>query len=262
MVQMLVAAGANVNQVAPDGSTALLVATASLATSSAGYERVGTFLLEHGAELTVAALPYTVLHVAVATGKAELVKAVLARGADPNARAGRGGDKDMVKVSKGATPFWLAAKQVDTNLMRLLIAAGADRTVTPDDGTTALMAAAGVGQVEGPRARADFTSPYRSHWDESRALEAVTLLLDLGDDINAANRSKSWSALHGAAHMGADRMVQLLVERGATLDAKDKNGQTPWSLAAEGARDQLTRIPHKSTADLLRKLGAIGASSK
>jgi ankyrin repeat protein len=146
--------------------------------------------------------------------------------------------------------------------MRMLAAAGADSTLTPDDGTSAVMSAAGVGQVEGPRGHAAFASPYRSYWDETRALEAVKLLLDLGADINAVNKSRAWSALHGAAHIGADRMVRFLVEQGATIDVQDKNGQTPWSLAAEGARDQLTRIPHKSTADLLLQLGAVPTASK
>jgi ankyrin repeat protein len=89
-----------------------------------------------------------------------------------------------------------------------------------------------------------------------RALEAVRLLLQLGGEINAVNKSREWTALHGAAHIGADKMVQFLVAHGAIMDVRDKNGQTPWSLAVEGARDQLTRIPHKSTADLLQRLEA------
>lgn len=106
---------------------------------------------------------------------------------------------------------------------------------------------------------ATFASPYRSRWDETRALDAVAVLLDLGADINAVNKGRKWSALHGAARIGADRMVQFLVDHGAKLDVTDKNGQTPLSLAAEGARDQLTRIPHTSTADLLRRLEAARA---
>ena len=255
MAEMLVAAGAAVDQAARDGTTALLVAAGSFAISKEGYERVGGFLLDRGADPHVKALPYTALHAAIATGKPGLVNALIAHGADPNARAAGGGG-EVIRVPKGATPFWLAAKEVDADLLRILAAAGADPALVPADGTTPLMAAAGVGQVEGPRVNAAFASPYRSRWDETRALESVRLLLSLGGDLNAVNQSRSWSALHGAAHIGADRMVQLLVDQGAVLNLKDKNGQTPWSLAAEGARDQLTRIPHKSTADLLQKLEA------
>jgi ankyrin repeat protein len=255
--RMLLDAGADVNHAAEDGSTALFVAAASLAIPNNGLQEVGALLLERGADITPTGLSYTALHVAVASGKPALVSALLAHGADPNARvaptkkAGSG-----MRYQAGATPFWLAARAVQPQTMRTLLAHKADPSMSPDDGTTALMTAAGVGQVEGPRARNAFLSPYRSNWDETRALEAVELLVALGSDINAVNKSKGWTALHGAAHIGADRMVEWLVRHGAAVDVKDKIGQTAWSLATEGARDQLTRTPHPSTAELLRKLGA------
>jgi ankyrin repeat protein len=262
IARTLVAAGAQVDQAGDGGITALLVASGSLGPTSGGYEQTGAFLLEQGADPNVKALPYTALHAAIVTRKPELVKALLAAGANANARAAGGGGNDVIRIPKGATPFWLAAREVDVNLMRVLSAAGADVAQAPDDGSTALMTAAGVGQVEGPRVNAAFASPYRSRWDETKALDAVRLLLELGGDVNAVNKTRGWSALHGAAHMGADRMVQWLVERGATIDVRDKNGQTAWSIASEGARDQLTRIPHRTTADLLLKLGADSSSSK
>ena len=255
MARMLVAAGASVNEADADSNTALSVATGSVARSSTGHERVGTFLLEHGADHSLSAKPYGPLHEAAGTGKAELAQALLAHGADPNARATGRGSAGGARISKGATPFWVAASKVDVHLVRMLVAAGADSALTPEDGTTALMTAAGIGQVEGPRAGA-FASPYRTRWDETRALEVVALLLDHGADINAVNKKRTWTALHGAAHIGADRMVRFLVERGATVDVKGKNGQTAWSLAAEGFRDEITRTPHESTADLLLALGA------
>jgi ankyrin repeat protein len=261
ITRLLIAAGAEIDQAANDGTTALFVAAASLGVSGAGHDKVAALLLEHGASPELQGLPHTALHLAVSTRKAPLVRTLVARGANPNARVARRGQPRSggeISLTAGATPFWLAAKEVDAEMMRILAAAGADPALTPDDRTTALMTAAGVGQVEGPRARNAFASPYRSRWDESHALEAVVLLVELGADVNAVNASRGWTALHGAAHMGADRMVEWLVARGATLDVPDKNGQTPWSIAAEGARDQLTRIPHQSTADLLRRLGAAG----
>jgi ankyrin repeat protein len=257
--RMLISAGADVQRAAADGATALMVAAGSLSLPDDGRERTAITLLDHGADPNTAAFGYTVLHLAVATGKPDLVRHLLTHGANPNARAIKSRSGGPLRVPEGATPFWLAAKEINADLMRALAAAGADATSTPADRTTALMAAAGVGQVEGPRAKGSFASPYRSRWDEARALEAVGVALDLGGEINAVNAAKGWSALHGAAHIGADQMVQFLVAHGAALDVPDKNGQTPLSLASEGARDQLTRIPHKTTADLLVKLGAMPA---
>jgi ankyrin repeat protein len=66
----------------------------------------------------------------------------------------------------------------------------------------------------------------------------------LGADPNAANDAED-TALHGAASKGYDAIVQLLADRATRLDAKNKRGRTPLASAAK-----------KSTADLLRKLGA------
>jgi hypothetical protein len=81
--------------------------------------------------------------------------------------------------------------------------------------------------------------------DEDRALEAARLALDLGADVNAANDAGD-TALHGAASKGYDAIVQLLADKGARLEVKNKRGRTPLATAK------------KSTADLLRKLGAKG----
>ena len=253
----LIKAGADAARTAADGANALMVAAGSLSLPDDGRERTAMALLDDGADPNTVAFGYSVLQVAVATGKPDLVSALLMHGANPNVRAMKSRGGGAVRIPEGATAFWLAAREVNAALMRTLAAAGADTTSTPADGTTALMTAAGVGQVEGPRAKGSFASPYRSRWDEGRALAAVAAALDLGGEINAVNTAKGWSALHGAAHIGADRMVRFLVEHGAALHVPDKNGQTPLSLASEGARDQLTRIPHRSTADLLVKLGAM-----
>jgi ankyrin repeat protein len=106
------------------------------------------------------------------------------------------------------------------------------------------MAAAGVGRTEG-----------QTMVTEQQAIEAVTVALALKNDINAA-RADGWTALHGAAYNGADAVVRLLAMNGATLDVVDKLGRTALSIA-EGAKVKDTIfVVHKSTADLLRSLGA------
>ena len=120
----------------------------------------------------------------------------------------------------GQTPFLTASLSGDVTVMRLLLAHGADPHIPTVAGTTALMAAAGVNWVfyqtydEGPKA----------------LLEAVELCHSLGMDVNAVN-SMGLTALHGAANRGSDDIIRFLVDKGAKLDIKDKEGRTPltWS---------------------------------
>ena len=120
----------------------------------------------------------------------------------------------------GQTPFLTAALAGDLTVMRLLLKHGADPHIPTFAGTTALMAAAGVNWVfdqtydEGPKA----------------LLEAVKLCHELGMDVNAIN-SMGLTALHGAANRGSDDIIRFLVEKGAKLDVKDKEGRTPLTWA-------------------------------
>jgi ankyrin repeat protein len=104
-------------------------------------------------------------------------------------------------------------------MMRMLLAYGADPYITSLDNTTPLMVASGIGYLTG----STFT------WPEADALEAVRLAMQLGD-VNAVNGS-GLTALHGAAFRGWNPAVQLLVDGGAKLDTKDKNGRTPMNWA-------------------------------
>ena len=78
----------------------------------------------------------------------DLVRKLAARGADLNARLTReprDGNRQSMKRA-GATPFLLATKALDLPYMQLLLDLGADPKLATDEGTNALMAAAGVGQ--------------------------------------------------------------------------------------------------------------------
>jgi ankyrin repeat protein len=245
------------------GATPLLVATVR------AHVPFALFLLEHGADPNVADAGFAPLHWAAGTwesgeanpvfgfndamsgipqreGKLQLVKALLARGANPNARVTQrppgfaGGYTDSV----GATPFFLAAATADIELMRLLLAAGADPLQTTRSNTTAIMAAAGMNRTLG-----------ESAVTEDQALEAVKLLLELGVDAKAV-ASNGENALFGPAYRGWNRLVQLLIDRGANVNAVSKAGITPWR-AASGQGDRLGGVLfNPDTADLLVKHGA------
>ena len=115
--------------------------------------------------------------------------------------------------------------------MRLLLEKGADPSITTFNGTTALMAAAGVNWVAG---QTFSESPAR--WRE-----AVELCLELGADVNAVNEM-GLAAVHGAANRGSDEIIELLARHGARLDTPDKQGRTPLCLGGRGVPgDELTR---------------------
>ena len=115
---------------------------------------------------------------------------------------------------------------------------------TKGDNTTPLLAAAGGPWLED-----------RTPEEERRALEAVQAAVELGADLNAAN-DKGLTALHGAAYAGANEIVEFLVSKGATVEAQDKMGQTPWTIAAQGLVGDEDKVTRQATAKLLVELGA------
>ena len=150
----------------------------------------------------------------VATGSLDsldLVDKLVAHGADVNARQTqepRDGYRNQLDRT-GATPFLLAAKSADVDLMRVLLAGGADPLLPTPDQSTSLMVAAGVG----------IYNVGESPGTNAEALEAVRLVWELGGDATAAN-DYDYTALHGAAHRGSPALVEFLVDQGAQLDAK------------------------------------------
>jgi uncharacterized protein len=178
----------------------------------------------------------------------ELIKAILAHGANLNARLthnlpGRSGmDYGDVALDEGTTPFMRAARSGDAATMRVLLAAGADPKLVTKDGNNALLFAAGIGYRD-----------KNTRGTDAEALEALQLCMDQGLDLNQAN-NKGETVLHGAANRGSDLLVKFLVEHGAKLDAKSKAGFTPLDIAL-GKDSFALPVPHDSTVALLRSLG-------
>jgi hypothetical protein len=239
------------------------------------------FLLREGANPDVASRDgETALHAAISIGgrrigydpdatvkepadKPALIKALLARGANPNARAlratlrsitGAGSSADtraadnfgVARQRRGATPFFVAAENADVAIMRLLLDGGADPSLTTDDRTTPLMAAAGLGHG-GDR--------YERFWSAGRALDAVTFLVDRGADVNAANEA-GFTALHGTAFVGADAAAEYLARHGANLNAQDFIKRTAYRIAEGHKGGGMSFVSRPSTVALLSRLGA------
>lgn len=285
--RLLVAAGADVDDQPPYGTSATVVAAHS------GHADVAAFLLQQGANPNAADAGYTALHAAILHKDAALVRALLDHGADPDAPVLRSTPvrRDAVDFHLhpswvGATPFWLAARFNAPDIMRLLVERGADplrahhpkywpgslsirdeRVEVEEGATTALMAAAGLGGREplfsvDRLARIAESAPVRSTRREpDRAvrertmLEAVKTAARHGIDVNTANAEGN-TALHAAAGRGYARVVEYLVSRGARLDARNADGRTPLALAQRGAIRGRSATPHHATVELLRRLGA------
>jgi ankyrin repeat protein len=288
--RILLAAGADSNDAMPDGTSALVLAAHS------GRGAVAALLLDKGADPNGFGAGYTALHAAVLKSDVTLVKALLAHGANPNIRMTKPtpvrrntGDFYLPNTLIGTTPYLLAAKFLEPDIMRALAAGGADLKLTMvnpptqvkkpgdqkiliPDGATALMMAVGMGSsgMPGsgqPRSRRGVSVvDFGKFEPESRVLEGVRAAVSLGADVNAANEAGD-TALHAAAAQGYDTVVQLLADHGAELNVKNKFGVTPLAAAngvllsapivspVTGRSASKPNVRH-STVALLRQLGA------
>ena len=265
-VKTLADNGADLNKTSGDGSTAMVVAIQN------GHYDVARYLVEKGADINKAnekgwtPLYLSVKHRNLETGTIpvpnqhqafDFIKLLLERDVDVNARIGfnteiRNGQRATWFEEDGATAFVRAALCGDIEVMRMLLAKGADPKIKTTDGTTALMAAAGVGYTEG-------FIQYRSKED---SIAAVKLLLELGADVNAKNDG-NMTALHGAAHRAALEEIKLLVEHGADLAVESKPaakfgnstfGLLPLDWAQGVPIGVQSAIYHADAVDLITRL--------
>lgn len=237
---LLLAAGADPNEITPDGTSVLTLAVHS------GHAALARLLLDRGANPNIIGSGYTALHAAVLRGLPDVAADLVARGANVNARlrngtaTTRGSHEFFLPDSLvGATPLLLAAKFAEPAMMRALLARGADARLPTRDGLTVLMAAAGVGSETNLFDRRDRLAVLREA-DESRAREAVEIALGLPVDVRAAD-AVGRTALHGAAKMNHPSVVRLLVEKGARLDARTAKGETPLAMASGDEARQALR---------------------
>ena len=248
----LLAGGADASATLPDGTSMLM-----LAALNQSYE-VGAVLLDHGADPNAAVDGWTVLHQIARVRRwtrgfnlpgpehrdglssLDFARKLVAHGADVDvAQKGRDG---------GTTPFLLATKSLDLPYMQTLLELGADPKLTAEDGTTAVMVAAGVGQGQGSAGAAPGSV--------EEALAALKLTLELGaGTVNDVNSRKE-TPMHGVMYRGGSlALIDFLVERGASLEGVvNSRGWTPLRIADGVGLDGLAFIRYPEAAAHLRQL--------
>jgi ankyrin repeat protein len=205
----------------------------------------------------------------------ELAQKLLEHGANPNVRiawdeyrfpkeGGTARNPPDIELGRhlltyvGATPFYVAAKNGDAPLMRILAAAGADPTLPNKFGVTPLMVAAGLDYWEG-----ETPGPHTGVSEQER-LEAVKLAVELGNDVNARAdfgdypmtgepehtllyyphnidelldlgvgdpRWDGCTALHGSIIANQPSITEYLIDQGADIEARNDLGWTPLMMA-------------------------------
>ena len=232
------------NRAARQGTSALVLAIEN------GHFELARVLLRAGADPNDQRSGYTALHVLTWVRKPdsgddpkgdpspigsgnlsslEFVRSLVEHGADVNTRLRKNPDRFRNrKISmKGATPFFMASRTADLPFLRLLLELGADPAVINEHGTTALMAAAGVGTH----------APTEEAGTEPEILETIDFLLELGAGVNLVDRNGE-TAMHGAAYKSLPEVVNHLTAKGAEIDVWDRKNRSGWTplVIAQGFR--------------------------
>ncbi len=266
VVERLLAAGADVNAVAritsAPGSESQRNRTLLLVAVENGHFSLAARLLERGADPNAMPGGFSALHAItwvrkplrgdgdpppIGSGELtslDLVRALVSRGADVNARYEHGGTSRGKFTTAGSTPFLFAARTADLPLMQLLAELGADITLTNRDGCPPLLAAAGVGALEGGD---------EAPGTEAETIAAVEWLLERGADINTVDKNGE-TVMHGAAYHDWSKLVPLLVARGADIAVWNRENRWGWTplVIATGYRPGNFR-PEPDTIAALHK---------
>jgi ankyrin repeat protein len=233
-IRTLLARGANPNVTLPSGARPVVVAMQYRHTAAA------LALLDGAADTSVRDRGgNTVLHLAAQVGDVNVVRALLAKGADPNARtprspAGDGGRRGGGGGGRGGgaagelTPLMLAARGDHAEVMRALVAGGANPSLKAQDGTSLLLAAASGARL------ATFKYAYELDPDVNAVTTAANTVMHVAVGLN------------GRTQPEVCEVIQFLADRGARLDEMNAAGRTPIAVA--------DNLPVDLAVDLLTKL--------
>ena len=268
VVLRLLEAGIDVNEpMRPDAGRGKSMTPLILAIENGHFE-LAVALLKAGADPNAKPAGYTALHAITWVRKPirgdgdpppigsgnltslHLVRALVADGADINCRLENGDSGRGRFTTTGSTPFLLAARSSDVPLMKLLLELKADPQIANADDCLPLLAAAGVGALgDGEEAAGT----------EDESLAAVSLLLELGADVNAIDKNGE-TAMHGAAYQSRSKLVPLFAEHGADIEIWNRKNRFGWTplMIAQGNRPGNFRPAPDTIAAIERVMRAAG----
>jgi len=232
-VKILLAAGADPNVTLPSGTKPLMVAMSYRNTAAA------LALIDGGADLNARdRAGITSLHVAAQQGDLEVVRKLLSKGVDPNIRTprsnaaagGRGGGGGFRPAASGEqTPLMMAARGDHEDVMRALVAGGADPLLRAQDGANLLMAAAAGARLQ--------TFKYAYELDPN---------VDIVTETTNNTPMHLVVNLNGRTQPEVVELIQFLADHGAKIDEMNAAGRTPIALAdgqpVDLAVDLLTKL--------------------
>jgi ankyrin repeat protein len=141
-------------------------------------------------------------------GDPDLLRFLLARGADANG-----------KGENGSTAMHIAVTKQNDEMAKILLDAGADANALDNDGQTPLLLA--VNQ--------HFATAAYGHRHGPTSTSLLRLLLARGADLN--RRGASSTLLHVAVERGDEAMAAMLLDAGANASAVDAKGKAPLHVA-------------------------------
>ncbi|XP_056279286.1 ankyrin repeat domain-containing protein 50 isoform X1 [Pseudoliparis swirei] len=146
------------------------------------------------------------------------------------------------QTTDGQTLLAAAAHEGSANVVKLLLARGADPLVSDPQGQTPLTLASRQAHVKVLSALLD--------WTESRGPEAAARMTEHVD-------GEGWTALRSAAWGGHGEAVRLLLDAGANVDGCDAEGRTALRAAAWGGHEEivLTLLDYGAQVDKADSMG-------
>jgi ankyrin repeat protein len=179
--------------------------------------RAGGFLAAICIAVAAHAGAYDDFFKAVQLNEAGTIKALLAKGFDPN----------TIEPERGETGLMRAVRENAMDVFAVLLQApDVDLEAKASNGDNALMIASYQGN-----------------------LQAVRALIEKGAQVNRSG----WTALHYAAAGGHDEIVKVLLKHSAYIDAESPNKTTPLMMAARGGHIMTVKLLLDEGADLMLK---------